>query len=128
MAIQSIAVWVATVFLSLVFLFFSSIKILGWHKSIYPFQLEMVTRYGLNRQLFAMVGLIELFGAIAILWNGNWLGALGALAILITSAGAIACHLIFDRGKYIVPSLVTFTLSAFVFAYNWPHLQPLLPV
>lgn len=90
--------------------------------------MEMITRYGLNRQLFFLIGIVELFGAIAILWNGHWLGALGALAILTTSTGAIACHLIFDRGKYIVPAIVTFTLSAIVFTYNWPNLRDVLPV
>lgn len=127
MTTESIAVWVATVLLSLLFLFASSVKIFGWLKPVFSQQMEMITRYGLNRQLFFLIGIVELFGAIAILWNGHWLGALGALAILTTSTGAMACHLIFDRGKYIAPSIATFALSAFVFAYNWSHLRQVLP-
>ena len=84
-------------------------------------QMEMITRYGLNRELYFLIGLVELFGAIAILWNGrHWIAAVGAAAILATSTGAILCHLVFDRGKYILPSIITFTLSLILLAANWP--------
>ncbi len=100
--------------LSAFFLFASSIKILGWQKLIFETQLAMFHKYGLNRQIMALVGFAELFGAIAIWFQGSWLGALGALALLGTSVGAIGCHLIWDSWKEGVPAMITGALSATV--------------
>lgn len=83
----------------------------------------MFQSYGLNRQIMALVGCVELFGAIAIWFQTSWLGPLGALALLGTSLGAIACHLIFDSWKDGVPAMITATLSAFVL---WSGLDKLL--
>ncbi|WP_170327426.1 DoxX family protein [Ruegeria arenilitoris] len=108
---------VITVFvglLSVFFLFASSIKIFGWQKFIFEAQLAMFIKYGLNRQIMALVGVVELFGAIAIWFQGSWVGTLGALAILGASIGAIGCHLIWDTWKEAVPAMVTGTLSAIV--------------
>lgn len=116
----------ATLFVGLLsafFLFASSIKILGWQKKIFEIQLGMFQSYGLNRQIMALVGCVELFGAIAIWFQTSWLGPLGALALLGTSLGAIACHLIFDSWKDGVPAMITSTLSAFVL---WSGLDKLL--
>jgi hypothetical protein len=116
----------ATLFVGLLsafFLFASSIKILGWQKKIFEIQLGMFQSYGLNRQIMALVGCVELFGAIAIWFQTSWLGPLGALALLGTSLGAIACHLIFDSWKDGVPAMITATLSAFVL---WSGLDKLL--
>ncbi len=100
--------------LSAFFLFASSIKILGWHKMIFETQLAMFIKYGLNRQVMALTGFAELFGAIAIWFQGSWIGTLGALALLGTSVGAIGCHLIWDTWKEGVPAMITGTLAAFV--------------
>lgn len=100
--------------LSAFFLFASSIKILGWQKMIFETQLAMFIKYGLNRQIMALTGVVELFGAIAIWSQGSWIGTLGALALLGTSLGAIGCHLIWDTWKEGVPAMVTGTLSAIV--------------
>ena len=51
--------------LSAFFLFASSIKIFGWQKFIFETQLGMFIKYGLNRQIMALVGGVELFGAVA---------------------------------------------------------------
>ena len=67
-----------------------------------------------NRQIMALVGVVELFGAIAIWFQGSWIGTFGAFAILGTSIGAIGCHLIWDTWKEGVPAMVTGTLSAIV--------------
>lgn len=100
--------------LSAFFLFASSIKILGWQKFIFETQLAMFIKYGLNRQIMMLVGFAELIGAVAIWFQGSWVGALGALALLGTSVGAIGCHLIWDTWKEGVPAMITATLSAIV--------------
>ncbi len=100
--------------LSAFFLFASSIKILGWQKMIFETQLAMFVKYGLNRQIMALTGIVELFGAVAIWFQGSWIGTLGALALLGTSVGAIGCHLIWDTWKEGVPAIVTGILSAIV--------------
>ncbi|MDV7144921.1 DoxX family protein [Tropicimonas sp. TH_r6] len=100
--------------LSAFFLFASSIKILGWQKFIFETQLAMFVKYGLNRQIMAVVGVVELFGSVAIWFQGSLLGPLGAAALLGTSLGAIGCHLIWDTWKDGVPAMTTATLSAFV--------------
>ncbi len=103
--------------LSAFFLFASSIKILGWQKKIFEIQLAMFIKYGLNRTIMALVGFAELFGAIAIWFQGSWLATLGALALLGTSLGAIVCHLIWDTWKDGVPAMITGTLAA-ILAWN----------
>ena len=100
--------------LSAFFLFASSIKILGWQKMIFETQLDMFIKYGLNRQIMALTGFVELFGAIAIWFQGSWIGTLGALALLGTSVGAIGCHLIWDTWKEGVPAMITGALAAIV--------------
>ncbi|MCW8331395.1 DoxX family protein [Photobacterium sp. SDRW27] len=100
--------------LSAFFLFASSIKLLGWQKMIFDKQLEFFHSYGLNRQIMALVGAAELFGAIAIWFQSSLLGTLGALALLGTSLGAIFFHLRFDTWKDGIPAMVTMTLSGYV--------------
>lgn len=114
---------VVTVVLSLFFLFASSIKILGWQQKIFQLQLAMFIKYGLNRQLMALVGFIEFFGAVAIWFHNSPMGALGALAIMGTSMGAIGFHLKFDTWKDGIPSMITLALSAFL---AWNIRNPLL--
>ena len=100
--------------LSLFFLFASSIKILGWQKAIFEPQLAMFIKYGLNRQIMALTGFTELFGAIAIWFQDSWFGPLGALTLLCTSIGAVFCHLVWDTWKDGVPAMITGTLAAYV--------------
>ncbi len=107
-------VMIAVSLLSVFFLFASSIKIAGWQKTIFETQLEMFRNYGLNRQIMAVVGVVEVFGAIAIWFQGSFLGTLGALAILGTSTGAIFFHLVYDTWKDGLPAMITWALSAFV--------------
>lgn len=105
---------IAVGLLSAFFLFASSIKILGWQKFVFETQLAMFVKYGLNRQIMALVGVVELFGALAIWFQGGLLGFMGAAALLGTSLGAIGCHLIWDTWKDAVPAMITATLSACV--------------
>lgn len=114
---------VITGVLSAFFLFASSLKILGWQKTIFETQLAMFIKYGLSRQMMFLVGLVELFGSIAIWLHSSPLGALGALAILGTSSGALICHLIYDSWKDGVPSMITLALSAYL---SWALRLPLV--
>jgi hypothetical protein len=99
--------------LTIFFLFASSIKILGWQKKIFNVQLDFFKKYGLNRQIMAAVGFVELFGALAI-WLPGTLAIAGTLALLATSVGAIYCHIRFDTWKDGIPAMITLTLSAVV--------------
>lgn len=104
--------------LSAFFLFASSIKLLGWQKMIFEKQLEFFHSYGLNRQIMALVGVAELFGAVAIWFQSSFLGPLGALALLGTSLGAIFFHLRFDTWKDGIPAMMTLSLSGMVIYFS----------
>jgi hypothetical protein len=104
---------IASVLLSAFFLFACVVKILGLPKAIFDTQLEFFRNYGLNRSVMALVGFIELFGAIALWLPGN-MRLLGALALMGTSAGAIFFHLRFDTWKDGIPATITLLLSGAV--------------
>ena len=112
--------------LSTFFLLASSIKLTGWQTKVFETQLAMFESYGLNRQVMFVVGLVELFGAAGIWFQGSLVGALGAAALLATSVGAIFCHLVFDTWKDGVPAMITAGLSAFVLWNNWSGISSLL--
>ena len=103
--------------LSAFFLFASSIKIMGWQKTIFETQLRFFEKYGLSRNGMTLVGLVELFGAIA-LWSPGPVGKLGVLALAGTSVGAIYFHLRYDTWKDGVPAMVTLSLSAVLFWFS----------
>ena len=101
------------------FTFASSIKILGWQKFVFDTQLAFFHKYGLNRAIMFLVGIIELTGAILLflsLMNStvDWFVYAGAGLIAITSIGAMFFHFRFDKFSDSIPSLVTLALSAFV--------------
>lgn len=106
-------VTIASVLLTAFFLFACVVKILGLPKAIFDIQLEFFRNYGLNRNVMALVGFIELFGAIALWLPGN-MRLLGALALMSTSAGAIYFHLRFDTWKDGIPAAITLLLSGAV--------------
>ncbi len=107
------SVTVITCLITFFFVFAGSIKILGWQKLIFETQLQFFIKYGLNRRVMALVGIVELFGAIAI-WLPGFIGITGALAIFATSAGAIFCHLRFDTWKDGIPAMITLILSGLI--------------
>ncbi len=110
---NSIFITIAMCLLTVFFLFASSIKILGWQKFIFETQLKMFIKYGLNRTLMALIGMVELFGAIT-LWLPAYFSILGALALFGTSVGAIFFHLKFDTWKDGIPAMITLALSGLV--------------
>jgi hypothetical protein len=61
-----------------------------------------------------LIGLVELFAAVSIWFQASIWGVAGALAILVTSLGALFFHFRFDEFKDGIPAMVTFTLSAVI--------------
>ncbi len=111
--------WFATVLLIIFFGLVGSIKLFGWHPEMAQNFLGFFESYGLNREMMAVVGAMEFFGALALfLHRRHWLAAYGALAIVITSMGAIGFHLIFDGISEGIPAIITLILSAFVLSQN----------
>ena len=100
--------------LSVFFIFAGSVKVFGWQKQILAIQMGFMQKYGLNRQVLFLIGLVELFAAVSIWFQGNIWGVVGALAILVTSIGALFFHFRFDRWQDGVPAMVTLTLSAII--------------
>lgn len=108
-----------TIFLSVFFLFASSIKILAWQKFIFDTQLKFFQKYGLNRSIMFLVGMVEFSGAVLLvlplvtglvpLWS-----TLGALLITGTSVGAIFFHFRFDTWKDALPAILTLVLSSYL--------------
>ena len=105
-----IFVLIISVLLALFFVFAGSIKIFGWQRFIFETQLAFFNKYGLNRTIMALIGLIELFGAI-FLWLPGYLGIAGSLALLGTSVGAICFHFYFDTWKDAIPAIITMSFS-----------------
>lgn len=110
---NEMAVTIISGVLTAFFIIAGSIKIFGWQKLIFETQLKFIIKYGLNRTLMALVGYVELFGAIT-LWLPGYLGIIGALALFGASAGAIVFHLRFDTWKDAIPAMVTLVLSGIV--------------
>jgi len=100
--------------LSVFFIFAGSVKVFGWQKQILAIQMGFMQKYGLNRQILFLIGLLELFAAVSIWFQASIWGVLGALAILVTSLGALFFHFRFDRWQDGVPAMVTLTLSAII--------------
>ena len=81
--------------LSAFFLFAAFLKITGRPEKVLDVQMQMIRSYGLTREQFRLIGIVEGIAAIIIWFGSSWLGMLGALMILGTSAGAIFFHLRF---------------------------------
>lgn len=106
---------IITIVLITFFTFASSIKILSWQAFIFKTQLDFFKKYGLNRFHMFLVGILELIAALLLTGSLRTeyeiLRDLGALAIALTSIGAVFFHLKFDTIKDAIPALVTLTLS-----------------
>ena len=104
------------------FTFASSIKILTWQAFIFKTQLDFFKKYGLNRFHMFLVGVLELSAALlltgSLITEYKVLTNLGALAIVLTSMGAVFFHLKFDTIKDAIPAFVTLTLSSILLAHN----------
>ena len=113
---------IITIFLTLFFIFASSIKLLGWQKFIFETQLTFFIKYGLNRSHMFFIGLIELSAAISlansIIFDFEILNVIGASGIAFTSLGAICFHLRFDTVKDAIPAIITLLLSTILIVSN----------
>ena len=125
MILQPGIIWTIVTLLFLFFALTSSIKIFAWQKTIFETQMGFMRSYGLNRQMFFLIGVVELAGAIAIWFQQQIPGLLGAGALLCVSIGAIGFHLVFDNWKSAVPATVTTMLSGLL-VYNQQSLIPFI--
>ncbi|SKC31474.1 hypothetical protein CZ809_00952 [Photobacterium piscicola] len=100
------------------FLFASSVKMFGWVKVIFEPQLAFFRRYGLNRSIMFIVGIIEAIGAIMLLIGmimvSPLISTIGATFIICVSTGAMFFHFRFDTVKDAIPSIITLILSIIV--------------
>lgn len=101
--------------LAIFFIFASSIKLLGWQKLIFETQLSFFLKYGLNRAMMFIVGLIELTGALLLILflmtSLHEYQFLGAGLLGLTSLGALFFHFKFDKWTDAVPAGMTLLLS-----------------
>lgn len=111
---MSMALNITVGLLSVFFIFAGSVKVFAWQKLIFDTQMAFMKKYGLNRQILFLIGLVELFAAVSIWFQTSLWGVVGALAILVTSIGALFFHFRFDGWKDGVPAMVTFILSAVI--------------
>lgn len=106
---------IITIVLITFFTFASSIKLLSWQAFLFKTQLDFFKKYGLNRFHMFLIGVLELIAALlltgSLITEYEILRDLGALAIALTSIGAVFFHLKFDTIKDAIPALVTLTLS-----------------
>lgn len=110
--------------LSFFFIFAGSIKILGWQKMIFETQMAFMIKYGLNRQILRLIGVVELVAALAIWSQSTIWGPIGALGIFFTSVGALYFHFRFDTWTDAVPAMITFSLSGIVIFAGKEHFLP----
>lgn len=98
------------------FTFVGGVKSTGIPSGLYDFQKKKYfDNYGIPRMGILGIGCCELFGAFTIMaFRNSQLSALGTLALLCTSCGAIAFHLYFDTAGDAIPAFTTCTLSAFL--------------
>jgi hypothetical protein len=111
---MSMALNIIVGLLSVFFIFAGSVKVFGWQKQILAIQMGFMQKYGLNRQILFLIGLVELVAAVLIWFQSSIWGVAGALAILVTSVGALFFHFRFDRWQDGVPAMVTLALSAII--------------
>ncbi len=104
---------VAITILSGIFLFAAFLKITGKPKKVFDIQMVMIENYGLTREHFRLIGVIEGIGAVLIWFTSSVISPIGAGVLTCTSLGAIFFHLRYDTWKQGIPAMVTLALSVF---------------
>lgn len=106
-------------FLTILFLFFGSIKVFAWQKTIFDIQMIFMHRFGINRQVYGLIGVLELISAFLLPFQGNIYGQLGACGILFTSLGAVFFHFKFkDHIADMLPAIITLVISVIIIFLN----------
>ncbi|MEM7399549.1 MAG: DoxX family protein [Pseudomonadota bacterium] len=126
MNLPAIVVTILTVLLSAFFVLTSSIKIFAWNKKVFDMQMAFMRKYGLTRQHFFAIGVIEMVSAIGLWFQDSWIAPASALALCIVSIGAIVFHLKFDTWTAGIPAFVTACLSGVLFYAYLPSVVALL--
>ncbi len=116
--------WILTVLVSLAFLFFGTVKVTGAPAKMFDEQSKVyIGRYGLSRTQIRLIGLLELFGGIAVLfWTSQfgWLAQLGHLTLMFVTAGAMYFHNRFDSvTKDGLPAIIQFVLNAILLGFSF---------
>jgi uncharacterized membrane protein YphA (DoxX/SURF4 family) len=100
---------IVSVLLAALFLFASSIKLLGVRQS-----LEARDHFGISPTFWRVIGLLELAGVIGVLVGLWWppLGIAAAVGLALVSVGAIVSHVrASDRPSDAVPAAVGLILA-----------------
>ena len=114
---MNIFIWIVVTLVSFTFIFFSTVKIFGVPKNIFTMQKETYfDNYGISRIQMRLIGLLELFGGMAIwFWatQYQWLAQIGMAVLVIVTLGAMSFHARFDSlTKDGMPAIIQFTLNA----------------
>lgn len=121
--------WIAQVVLAGAFLIVGSAKIFAFKKLKKELETHPRRRIEMSRGMAALVGVLEIVGAIGVLLPpfllpgnlaGDYLVVLSAavlLALLMVAAGIY--HLV--RGEPASPAVALFLLALFVIVGRWPH-------
>lgn len=113
---KNIILWSIIALVSIFFLFMGVVKTAGLPAPVFDYILtQNFLKYGLNRDVMFVVGVVEILGAILIwLHRFQGIGTIGPSLLILVTAGALLLHLRFDTFTDGVPALVALVLSAFV--------------
>jgi hypothetical protein len=105
------------IFVSLFFIFSSTVKLFGIPPGMAEFQFEsFFKKFGYSRRFMRWVGLGELSGAImAWFWGSHWIGAVGAGLLVFITASAASHHIRFKQPRLGAPAYLMLIASAILF-------------
>jgi uncharacterized membrane protein YphA (DoxX/SURF4 family) len=117
--------WIAQILLAGVFLVTGATKLLSYEKLVKRLEVRSKGRpIGISRGPAALIGLLEIAGAVGVLTPGSLVPAhllvrlaAGGLALLMVGAGIY--HL--RRQESAAPAVAVFLLALFVIVGRWPR-------
>ena len=110
---KRIVVWVLQILLAVMFVFFSSGKLMGR-----PEVVEMFQGWGFPNGFHLLIGALELLGAIGLLIpsTAGW-AALGLIGVMLGAAGT---HLMANEWLHVLPPSVFLAVLTGVVWLRWP--------
>lgn len=117
--------WIAQILLAGVFLFTGVSKILAYDKLVKAVEAKSKGgKIGMTRQQAAIVGLLEIAGAVGVvapvdLWPPDVLLRLAAAGLALLMVGAGIYHI--RRQESAAPAVSLFLLALFVIVGRWPR-------